>query len=100
MKRAGLAVAREFAEQIHRTVCLRAGAGLFATKVLKVYSGAICKTALAALFGIFGSALSAQEDSYTDGEKLFALKVKPLLRQKCFACHGGEDEVKGRKTPY
>ena len=37
----------------------------------------------------------AQEDSYSEGEKLFALKVKPLLKQKCFACHGGEDKIKG-----
>lgn len=35
------------------------------------------------------------EDDYTEGEKLFALKVKPLLKQKCFACHGGEDKIKG-----
>ena len=34
-------------------------------------------------------------DDYTEGEKLFALKVKPLLKQKCFACHGGEDKIKG-----
>ncbi len=30
-------------------------------------------------------------DDYTDGEKLFALKVKPLLKQKCFGCHNDED---------
>ncbi|MDA9764672.1 DUF1549 domain-containing protein, partial [Opitutales bacterium] len=30
-------------------------------------------------------------DDYTDAEKLFALKVKPLLKQKCFSCHNDED---------
>ncbi len=50
---------------------------------------------MAAIFGIFGSALRAQESSYTEGEKLFALKVKPLLKQKCFACHGEENKIKG-----
>ncbi len=28
--------------------------------------------------------------AYTDAEKLFALEVKPILQQKCFACHGGD----------
>jgi mono/diheme cytochrome c family protein len=28
----------------------------------------------------------------TDGEKLFALKVKPLFAEKCMACHGDEPE--------
>lgn len=30
---------------------------------------------------------------YPEAEKLFALEVKPLLKQKCFACHGG-DKIK------
>ena len=34
---------------------------------------------------------AAGEDA-TAGEKLFALHVKPLLAQKCFACHGGDRE--------
>lgn len=32
----------------------------------------------------------------TEGEKLFALKVKPLFAEKCSACHGDEpDKIKG-----
>lgn len=38
--------------------------------------------------------LSAQEPS--DAEKLFALKVSPLLQEKCLGCHGAEpDEIEG-----
>ena len=38
--------------------------------------------------------LSAEEVS--EGEKLFALKVKPLFAEKCNACHGDEpDDLKG-----
>ena len=29
-------------------------------------------------------------EKFTDGEKLFALKLKPLFTQKCLACHGDE----------
>lgn len=32
----------------------------------------------------------------TEGEKLFALKVKPLFAEKCHACHGDDpDKIKG-----
>ena len=32
----------------------------------------------------------------TNGEKLFALKVKPLFAQKCMACHGDDPKkIKG-----
>ncbi len=32
----------------------------------------------------------------TEGESLFTLRVKPLLTEKCFACHGGQpDKIKG-----
>lgn len=51
--------------------------------------------ATAACFALLGVALVAEEASYTPGEKLFALQVKPLLKQKCFACHGDEERVKG-----
>lgn len=37
----------------------------------------------------------AAED-WSDGEKLFALHVKPLLAQKCLACHGADpDDIQG-----
>ncbi|MDA0589267.1 MAG: PSD1 and planctomycete cytochrome C domain-containing protein [Planctomycetota bacterium] len=31
-------------------------------------------------------------ESFSKGEVLFALRVKPLLQQKCFACHGGDSK--------
>lgn len=31
-------------------------------------------------------------EEITEGEKLFALKVKPLFAEKCLACHGDEPE--------
>ena len=32
----------------------------------------------------------------TEGDSLFTLRVKPLLTEKCFACHGGQsDKIKG-----
>lgn len=35
-------------------------------------------------------------DEPTEGEKLFALKVQPLLKEKCFGCHSSEaDELEG-----
>ena len=48
-----------------------------------------CMAAMAMVLGTTG--LIAQEDAYTEGDKLFALKVKPLLEQKCFSCHNDED---------
>ncbi len=39
---------------------------------------------------------SLRAEDATDGEKLFALKIKPLLAEKCLACHGNDpDEIKG-----
>ncbi len=58
--------------------------------VLKVSTVARRIAAMAMVLGMVGSVLNAQED-YTEGEKLFALKVKPLLAQKCFSCHNDED---------
>ena len=40
--------------------------------------------------------LSAHAAEPTEGEKLFALKVKPLFAEKCHACHGEKpDKLKG-----
>ena len=50
--------------------------------------------AVAFLTLIFPMVLPAVEA--TDAEQLFALKVHPLLAQKCLACHGDEeDKIKG-----
>jgi mono/diheme cytochrome c family protein len=38
------------------------------------------------------STARAAGDDAAAGERLFALHVKPLLAQKCFACHGGDRE--------
>ena len=43
--------------------------------------------------GLLSSPLSGE---VTHGEKLFALKVKPLFAQKCMACHGDDPKkIKG-----
>ena len=32
----------------------------------------------------------------SEGEKIFALEVRPILREKCFGCHSADaDEIKG-----
>ncbi len=41
-------------------------------------------------------ALILYSEEPTEGEKLFALKVKPLFAEKCMACHGADPEkIKG-----
>ncbi len=38
----------------------------------------------------------AQDDDFSDGERLFALEVLPLLSEKCFSCHGEDpEEIEG-----
>ena len=47
------------------------------------------------VFGLFVGPVRG-EDSVSEGEKLFALKIKPLLSEKCLACHGADpDEIQG-----
>jgi mono/diheme cytochrome c family protein len=42
------------------------------------------------------SSLLLHAEEVAEGEKLFALKVKPLFAEKCMACHGDEpDKLKG-----
>lgn len=42
------------------------------------------------------SGATSNADTLTEGEKLFALKVKPLFAEKCLACHGNDPEkIKG-----
>ncbi|MCP4174664.1 MAG: DUF1553 domain-containing protein [Fuerstiella sp.] len=51
--------------------------------------------AIVASLAACGSA-SAQDEQVTEAEKLFALKVRPLLREKCHACHGADsDRIEG-----
>ena len=38
--------------------------------------------------GLFGVLAGAGAAEPTAGEKLFALKLKPLFNEKCLACHG------------
>ncbi len=41
-------------------------------------------------------ATSGFAEQASEGEKLFALKVRPILREKCFGCHSDDaDELKG-----
>ena len=44
----------------------------------------------AATHSPFSASLAAAEP--TQGEKLFALTVRPILQEKCFGCHGDEAE--------
>lgn len=46
---------------------------------------------------LIGAAVRAQDlADVSDGEKLFALQVKPLLSEKCLACHGADpEEIEG-----
>ncbi len=44
--------------------------------------------------GLFATVSATASEDYSEGEKLFSLKVKPLLKQKCFSCHNDE-ELKG-----
>ncbi len=37
-------------------------------------------------------ASTTESSEFGDGERLFALKVLPVLRDKCFACHGGSED--------
>lgn len=37
----------------------------------------------------------AEAKAFGEGDLLFVLKVKPLIREKCFACHGENEERKG-----
>ena len=51
------------------------------------------------IFGVplLATAAEAEEDrEISKGEKLFALRVKPLLAEKCLACHGADpDDISG-----
>lgn len=50
----------------------------------------------ASLFSVLFSPLLLLAEDYSEGEKLFALRVKPLFAEKCNACHGDEpDKIKG-----
>lgn len=41
-------------------------------------------------------AATSEQDSSSDAERLFTLKVLPLLKAKCYGCHGNDaDDVKG-----
>lgn len=52
------------------------------------------RAALLVIAGSFGLTGVAAEP--TEGEKLFALKIKPLFSEKCMACHGAEGKrIKG-----
>ncbi len=44
--------------------------------------------------GVLGVPVFVEAEDYSEGDKLFALHVKPILKQKCFDCHG-EEKMKG-----
>ncbi|MFC1758272.1 PSD1 and planctomycete cytochrome C domain-containing protein [Planctomycetota bacterium] len=44
----------------------------------------------------FASACADEVETVSEGEKLFALHVKPLLAERCVACHGADpDDLQG-----
>ena len=46
--------------------------------------------------GFNGVELLGNQEQEATGATLFTLKVKPILSEKCFACHGGQaDKIKG-----
>ena len=48
------------------------------------------------LVASIGTAKAEISDVFTEGEKLFALKVMPTLADKCFSCHGEDpEEIEG-----
>ncbi len=48
------------------------------------------------LVSSFASLSALAAGDFSEGEKLFALTVKPLIAEKCMACHGDEpDKIKG-----
>ena len=56
----------------------------------------VISCALAAGLSFSSISGAPAEDEVSAGEKLFALKVKPLFAEKCLACHGDEPEkIKG-----
>ncbi len=51
---------------------------------------------IALALALVSNSLSAAAEEPSAGEKLFALKVRPILREKCYGCHGDEaDELEG-----
>src|SRR6476469_1025019 len=50
--------------------------------------------AAACLFLAAAAALAAPAASTADGERLFAVKIQPLMKEKCLACHG--EDPKGK----
>lgn len=45
---------------------------------------------------LIGNSLNAQQESSTQrAEELFAIRVLPTLKQKCFQCHGEGSDLKG-----
>jgi len=54
------------------------------------------KLLVAAIALSFTHVYANDEESADKGEKMFALRVKPLLAEKCLACHGADpDEIEG-----
>ena len=57
---------------------------------MRLRSSIVCMVMTASLWG--GQTGFAEQDA---GDELFATKVLPLLKQKCFQCHGAGTELKG-----
>ena len=49
----------------------------------------------ASIIFVLSTTAQVSAEEYTEGEKLFALQIKPLFADKCLACHGAEPEDLG-----
>ncbi len=47
---------------------------------------------ISSLLLVLTAVVSSAEDSFTDAERLFTLKVQPLFSEKCNGCHGDDPE--------
>ncbi|MEE3221046.1 MAG: c-type cytochrome domain-containing protein, partial [Planctomycetota bacterium] len=54
------------------------------------------RIAIGLVFLFFALLLPESSAADKEAERLFAVKILPLLKTKCFGCHGGDpDDVKG-----
>lgn len=66
------------------------------TLLLMLVSGILLSLVDATCAGADDGLAAINDLAVRDGEKLFALRVKPLLEEKCLACHGADpDDIRG-----
>ncbi|MFG0334511.1 MAG: c-type cytochrome domain-containing protein, partial [Maioricimonas sp. JB049] len=59
-------------------------------------AGRFVRFAATVLVGLLAASPAPADETSADGERIFAVHVLPLMKQKCFACHGNSpDDLKG-----